>query len=43
MEEHRKYLEFVDQNKQVFRSKYEKKSKKIFKMMSIAIPTRSAT
>jgi hypothetical protein len=34
MEEHRKYLEFVENNKLVFRSKYEKKSKKIFKLMS---------
>ncbi|CAD8125644.1 unnamed protein product [Paramecium sonneborni] len=42
-EEHELYLEFVDSHYDILKSKYDKKSKKIFKMMSQYIPSRTPT
>ncbi|CAK60173.1 unnamed protein product (macronuclear) [Paramecium tetraurelia] len=42
-QEHLSYLEFVKSHESILRSKYDKKSKKIFKLMSQFIPTRTAT
>ncbi|CAD8196753.1 unnamed protein product [Paramecium pentaurelia] len=42
-QEHLLYLEFVKNHESILRSKYDKKSKKIFKLMSQYIPTRTAT
>ncbi|CAD8113959.1 unnamed protein product [Paramecium sonneborni] len=41
--EHQLYLHFVNEHQDILRSKYDKKSKKIFKMMSQYIITRTAT
>ncbi|CAD8117975.1 unnamed protein product [Paramecium sonneborni] len=41
--EHQLYLKFVNEHEDILRSKYDKKSKKIFKMMSQYIITRTAT
>ncbi|CAD8118661.1 unnamed protein product [Paramecium sonneborni] len=42
-QEHLTYLEFVRNHESILKSKYDKKSKKIFKLMSQFIPTRTAT
>ncbi|CAD8114940.1 unnamed protein product [Paramecium sonneborni] len=42
-QEHLLYLEFVKNHESILRSKYDKKSKKIFKLMSHFIPSRTAT
>ncbi|CAK87224.1 unnamed protein product (macronuclear) [Paramecium tetraurelia] len=42
-QEHLQYLEFVRNHESILKSKYDKKSKKIFKLMSQFIPTRTAT
>ncbi|CAD8102363.1 unnamed protein product [Paramecium primaurelia] len=42
-QEHLLYLEFVKSHESILKSKYDKKSKKIFKLMSQFIPTRTAT
>ncbi|CAD8115582.1 unnamed protein product [Paramecium primaurelia] len=42
-QEHLLYLEFVKNHESILKSKYDKKSKKIFKLMSQYIPTRNAT
>ncbi|CAD8107024.1 unnamed protein product [Paramecium sonneborni] len=42
-QEHQLYLEFVKSHESILKSKYDKKSKKIFKLMSSYIPTRTAT
>ena len=42
-QEHLSYLDFVRNHESILRSKYDKKSKKIFKLMSQFIPTRTAT
>ncbi|CAD8185431.1 unnamed protein product [Paramecium pentaurelia] len=42
-QEHLQYLEFVKSHESILKSKYDKKSKKIFKLMSQFIPTRTAT
>ncbi|CAK91827.1 unnamed protein product (macronuclear) [Paramecium tetraurelia] len=41
--EHQLYLQFVNDHEEILRSKYDKKSKKIFKLMSQCILTRTAT
>ncbi|CAD8192608.1 unnamed protein product [Paramecium octaurelia] len=41
--EHQLYLQFVNDHEAILRSKYDKKSKKIFKLMSQCILTRTAT
>ncbi|KAM3141308.1 hypothetical protein pb186bvf_006693 [Paramecium bursaria] len=41
--EHQLYLKFVQDYEEILRSKYDKKSKKIFKLMSQHIPNRTAT
>ncbi|CAD8125358.1 unnamed protein product [Paramecium sonneborni] len=42
-EEHELYLEFIDTHYDILKSKYDKKSKKIFKMMSQYISSRNPT
>ncbi|CAD8190881.1 unnamed protein product [Paramecium octaurelia] len=42
-EEHGFYLEFVNNHFDILKSKYAKKSKKIFKLMSQFIPSRTPT
>ena len=42
-EEHEQYLEFVNNHYDILKSKYDKKSKKIFKLMSKHIPSRTPT
>ncbi|CAD8197574.1 unnamed protein product [Paramecium octaurelia] len=42
-QEHLQYLNFVKSYESLLKSKYEKKSKKIFKLMSEFIPTRTST
>ncbi|CAD8194374.1 unnamed protein product [Paramecium pentaurelia] len=42
-QEHQLYLQFVNDHEDILRSKYDKKSKKIFKLMSQCILTRTAT
>ncbi|CAD8066582.1 unnamed protein product [Paramecium primaurelia] len=41
-EEHYKYLKFVRQHKELFQTSVQKKLNRVFKMMSIEIPTRTA-
>ncbi|CAD8100526.1 unnamed protein product [Paramecium sonneborni] len=41
--EQQQYMEFVQSHQSILKSKYDKKSKKIFKLMSSFIPTRTAT
>ncbi|CAK88665.1 unnamed protein product (macronuclear) [Paramecium tetraurelia] len=42
-QEHLQYLDFIKSHENTLISKYEKKSKKIFKLMSEFIPTRTPT
>ncbi|CAD8206938.1 unnamed protein product [Paramecium pentaurelia] len=42
-QEHQMYLQFVNDHQDILKSKYDKKSKKIFKLMSQSIFTRTAT
>ncbi|CAK91715.1 unnamed protein product (macronuclear) [Paramecium tetraurelia] len=42
-EEHGLYLEFVNNHFDILKSKYAKKSKRIFKLMSQFIPSRTPT